>query len=366
MVLAALLFFFIPYSSLTPKTNLVIYFLVSFGLIVFWRLVLAQMVGARTIKNALFIAEGSEVDELIEEINNNTERYGFVVKHTFAPRDVLQSPALQEQVLDFVDHHDISVVVADTHDENMQTLLPIIYNLTYLHVRFSFIDFGKMYEQVFYRVPLSALRYNWFLQYISTGPRVMYDTMKRIFDFLIGIVVCIVCLIAIPFVWIAIVLEDRGSLFISQKRTGKNNDPIKIVKFRTMTGSDEGDEVLNSKLEVTKVGAFLRASRLDELPQGLNLIKGDISFIGPRPELPALAAEYDEAIPYYNARHSIKPGLTGWAQIYHQEHPHHGRAVEETRNKLSYDLFYVKHRSLLLDLMISLKTIKTLMMRVGR
>ncbi|MBP9749809.1 MAG: sugar transferase, partial [Candidatus Pacebacteria bacterium] len=113
------------------------------------------------------------------------------------------------------------------------------------------------------------------------------------------------------------------------------------------------------------VGAVLRPTRIDELPQCLNVLRGDLSFIGPRPELPALAVLYAEQIPYYRARHLIKPGLTGWAQLYHDAHPHHGADVEETRNKLSYDLYYLKHRSILLDIEIMLKTVKKIVTRAG-
>ena len=117
--------------------------------------------------------------------------------------------------------------------------------------------------------------------------------------------------------------------------------------------------------KVTKVGSFLRKTRIDELPQLWNVVKGDVSLIGPRPEFPDPVKHYAEEIPYYNIRHVIKPGLSGWAQIY-GEHPHHGIGVEETRNKLSYDLYYIKHRSFLLDLKIALRTIKVLITFVGR
>ena len=116
---------------------------------------------------------------------------------------------------------------------------------------------------------------------------------------------------------------------------------------------------------VTKVGGLLRRLRIDELPQLWNVLKGDISLIGPRPELPALVKRYAEEIPYYNVRHLIKPGLSGWAQIY-GEHGHGKLAVDETRNKLSYDLYYIKNRSFMLDLKIALQTIKTLLSIAGR
>ena len=114
------------------------------------------------------------------------------------------------------------------------------------------------------------------------------------------------------------------------------------------------------------MGKFLRKTSLDEFPQFWNVLKGDLSLIGPRPELPALAKSYAEKIPYYNVRHLVRPGLSGWAQIYHEKHPHHGLDTEETKNKLSYDLYYIKNRSFLLDIKIALRTLKTLVSIAGK
>ena len=161
-------------------------------------------------------------------------------------------------------------------------------------------------------------------------------------------------------------MDDRGPLFIVQKRVGKQGELVSIIKFRSMTGDDEGKYVDGkTTLTETRVGRFLRRTRLDEFPQLLNVLKGDLSLIGPRPELPALVSEYEQAIPYYNARHLIKPGLSGWAQLYHDNHPHHGSAVAETKEKLSYDLYYIKNRSFWMDIQIGLQTIKTLFSRSG-
>jgi lipopolysaccharide/colanic/teichoic acid biosynthesis glycosyltransferase len=130
-----------------------------------------------------------------------------------------------------------------------------------------------------------------------------------------------------------------------------------------MSGADRGVEVLKSKLVVTPVGRIIRTSRVDEVPQLWNILRGDMSLIGPRPEFPALVAEYVKEIPYYNLRHLVKPGLSGWAQLYYHQDPHHAADVEATKMKLSYDLYYLKHRSLALDATIALKTIRRLLVR---
>ena len=120
-----------------------------------------------------------------------------------------------------------------------------------------------------------------------------------------------------------------------------------------------------TKLKITRVGKWLRLLRIDEFPQLWSVVRGDLSLVGPRPELPGLVKLYEKEIPYYNVRHLIKPGLSGWAQLYHENHPHHAPDASETKVKLSYDLYYIKNRSLILDLKIALKTIKLLISRKG-
>ena len=164
---------------------------------------------------------------------------------------------------------------------------------------------------------------------------------------------------------VAIKLEDGGPVFITQDRVGQDNELIRMYKFRTMYRNEVNLAADASDNTVTKVGKILRITRLDELPQLWNVLRGDLSFIRPRPELPSGVALYEKEIPYYGVRHLIKPGLSGWAQLYHDNHPHHGAEVEATREKLSYDLYYLKHRSLLLDVIIILKTVKKLLTRSG-
>ena len=168
-----------------------------------------------------------------------------------------------------------------------------------------------------------------------------------------------------PIVALAIKIEDRGPLLYTTIRVGQYNQPITIYKLRTKNGVDSGAAALQSTLVDTKVGTFLRKTRIDELPQLINVLKGDLSFIGPRPEIPELVSAYANEIPYYNTRHLLKPGLSGWAQINNFDVPRGGVDVPRTIEKLSYDLFYLQRRSLLLDLHIALKTMAAIIMRTG-
>jgi|TARA_Y100000310_G_scaffold170442_2_gene170590 exopolysaccharide biosynthesis polyprenyl glycosylphosphotransferase len=364
IVIAALFFFLIPYFGITPKLTLFIYLIISSLLIVVWRLYLFPLLGIRRKEKTLVLGSGEELNELTREIHVNP-RYNLRVAQAIDLNAVDNVDLLQEELAKHIDTNTMITVIADTRSEKLGPFLPLFYNLAFLHVRLRFLDFHKVYESVFSRVPLSLLRYSWVLENISLTPKVFHDVIKRVIDIVSAIMLGIPSLIAYPCVWAAIRLGGPGALFIVQERVGKNNRMIHIVKFRTMTGDDKGSEVLASKNTVTRVGNILRKTRIDELPQLWNILKGDISFIGPRPELPALVTRYEEEIPYYNVRHVIQPGLSGWAQIYHDRHPHHGTDVEATREKLSYDLYYIKNRSLVLDAQIFLKTIKTLLSRSG-
>jgi exopolysaccharide biosynthesis polyprenyl glycosylphosphotransferase len=363
IVIAAVFFFFIPYFGVTPKTNLIIYLVISSLFIILWRLYIFPRFGAGRRQRALLIGSGREVEELASEVNNNT-RYNLEFIKIISP-DMINSANFQEQLLEYINAGHASVIVGDAKSSYIEPLLSTLYNLTFLNAHFRFIDINKLYENIFDRIPISLVGHSWFLANISRSPAVMYDFFRRIVDIAVSFVIGTLSLLLYPLVIAAIKIEDNGPVFVTQERIGKDNAPIKIIKFRSMKRSDTGREVLNSSNEVTRVGRYLRKMRIDELPQMWNVLKGDLSIIGPRPELPELAHLYAEEVPYYNARHLIKPGLSGWAQICHDNHPHHASDVSETKVKLSYDLYYIKNRSLLLDVKIALKTIKTLFSRSG-
>ena len=180
-----------------------------------------------------------------------------------------------------------------------------------------------------------------------------------------AIVLLVPAMLLFPFVALAIKMGDKGPIFYTNVRVGQYNRLITIYKLRTKTGRDSGAQALNSTLEDTKVGLWLRRLRIDEVPQLINVLKGDLSFIGPRPEMPALAQVYAKEIPYYNTRHFLKPGLSGWAQINNFDVPRGGVDVKRTITKLSYDLYYLERRSLMLDIQIAIKTLATIIMRTG-
>ncbi|MBL7045825.1 MAG: exopolysaccharide biosynthesis polyprenyl glycosylphosphotransferase [Parcubacteria group bacterium] len=361
--IAAIFFFFIPYFGITPKTTLFIYLGVSSVFIYIWRVYLFSQIRSRRKNAALVIGSGDEVDELIAEINKNPK---YPLRFVAAiDVEIVDPLLLEKEIFGIIERGRVSVVVVDTNHENVLPLLPILYDLSLLQVKLSVVDLGNMYEDIFDRVPLSFLRHTWLLENISASPKPVYDFLKRFMDIILSLLGGVLSLVFYPFVILAIKLDDGGSVFIFQERVGRNNRLINIVKFRTMSGSDKGDEVLKSKHVVTRVGKVLRKFRIDELPQLSNVLFGDLSLVGPRPELPALVSAYNREVPYYNVRHAIIPGLTGWAQVRHKEDPHHGTDVEATKDKISYDLHYLKERSFLLDIYIVLQTIKIVITRNG-
>ncbi len=363
MLIAALFFFFVPAFGLAPKTILLLYLVISSALIFFWRVAIYPHVRSHRRIRGVLIASGPDARTLIEEISGDA-RYPFTFEYVI---DTAKAPSHEiiQQACRVAEEDNVSFLVVDLSDKAVSAALPIVYDAAFHKHRFALVDAIELYQEVFDREPLSLITYEWVLGNISASR--VYDIVKRALDFLFSFLAGVISLIFYPFVILAIKLDDGGPIFIVQERVGRFQQPIRIVKFRTMSGNDNGvyDASGKTALRVTRVGKWLRTTRIDELPQLWNVLRGDLSVVGPRPELPALAAQYNARIPYYNARYLVAPGLTGWAQVRHDRDPHHGTDVAETKAKLSYDLYYLKHRSLLLDIFIMLQTIRIMAMARG-
>lgn len=367
VIIAATFFFMIPYFGITPKTNLVIFLIISSVVIGVWRLFVFPHLGFKKRAKALMIGSGKEALELYQEVNENS-RYNIEFVDSFDLARDGNPNDIQKEVLKRIVSRDVSIVVANMREKNLELMLPLLYNLSFVQTKVEIIDMAELYEDVFERVPIALITHEWFIENVATKKHLVYEAFKRSVDIIGALVLGAGSLVLYPFVWLAIKLDDGGPLFITQDRVGEGQRPIHIGKFRTMEGatSDVGHEALKSTKQVTRVGKFLRDSRIDELPQLWSVLRGRQSLIGPRPELPALTEVYSEKIPHYAARFIVKPGLSGWAQIHHQEHPHHETDIQQTRVKLGYDLYYIKHRSVFLDMLIALRTVQILLSRVGK
>ena len=230
------------------------------------------------------------------------------------------------------------------------------------------IPMPTLYEEMIGRVPIHHLESDWLVRSFVDQARVsgFYELGKRFLDILGGLVGTLIFFLIFPFVALAIIIETGLPIFYAQERLGKGATLFKIYKFRTMHQNAEADGKARLAAEndprVTRVGNFLRKVRLDELPQFLNVVRGEMSLVGPRAERPELVAEFQRQIPFYRARLLVKPGLSGWAQINYG----YVASVTETGVKLEYDLYYIKHRTMMMDIQIMLRTIGTVFRAAGR
>jgi len=362
MLLAAAFFFAFP-VGIEPKTNLVIYLIISSLGIAVWRLYIFPMLVTDRPLNILLIGDRPEVDAVVDVFASNPHFQN--IRTYVLGKEYMQSESyLRSSLLTVLAGHQINIIVADMQHTLVEGLAQDFYTTVFTNQDIQFFDLAEMYEKLHHRIPPESVEEMWFLKNVTTQPHYAYDFLKRIIDVVGSLILFIPCIIIFPIVFVAIKLQDGGPTFYVSTRVGQYNRPTRIFKFRTMTGMDSGD-TLDTKHAVTRLGKILRKTRIDELPQLWNVLRGDLSFIGPRPELPARAGVYAEEIPYYNMRHLIKPGLSGWAQINNFEVPRGEVDVKRTVDKLAFDLYYLKHRSIVLDIEVALKTIGTILGRTG-
>jgi lipopolysaccharide/colanic/teichoic acid biosynthesis glycosyltransferase len=349
--LAVLFFYLIPYFGITPKTILFINIIVSMLFIYLWRIYGQIFFSIKNKMPAVVIGGGEEILELEREVNNNprsTLKFDF-----FINLDNISGSDFVKEVIDLVYKENISIFVIDLKDPRVEEILPHLYNLIFSGVKF--IDIYKVYENTFDRIPLSLVKYSWFLENISVRNSFGFIFLKRFFDILVSILLLPFLLIIFPIIYLLIKMDDGGKIFFVQDRIGEKNKVIKIYKFRTMNNE-----------KITRFGNFLRKTRIDELPQITNVLSGQLSLVGPRPEKPDLVLLYEKEIPYYNIRHLVKPGLSGWAQVYQDNPPKFNVNFNDTKTKLSYDLYYLKNKSIILDFKIALRTIGSILSRSGK
>ena len=273
---------------------------------------------------------------------------------------VLASPG---EVKDFLRHADIDEIVVAVQDRRGNLPLDELIEARFRGIRIS--DYQTFSERVTGRVDLQAVRPSWFLYSSGFGLSSMQRGIKRGFD----IIVSLLCLILLSPIFIAaalaIAIEGGGAVFYRQERVGLNGRPYMLIKFRSMRADAERDGVPRwagqNDPRVTFLGNFMRKTRIDELPQILNVLYGDMSFVGPRPERPFFVDQLASSIPFYNDRHRVKPGITGWAQLNFS----YGASAEDARKKLEYDLYYIRNVNIILDLLIIIQTLRVVVFFQG-
>ncbi len=359
-LIAISFFYLLPYFTgvigvkpITPRVTLFFYVFFAYFTIFGWRIFGLPLTKAAFGKGLIyFIGPAPELKELIHAFQYNIYYKGFRVTNNFDDLELAAERGL------------FTALVATNPYPHNETLSKKFYELIFKGIKF--FDFQKFYESVFHRIPVSLVNEGWFLDNISaSAARTWYDILKRLLDILIAFAFGVVSLAFYPFIVLAIKFGDGGPVFYVPKRVGRNGRVFNLIKFRTMRVDAEAKWPSKNDPRVTRVGKFLRKTSLDELPQLWNVLKGDISLVGPRPDLIDFAKILRAKIPYYDVRTLIKPGLTGWALVSQTVAGENPSSLEETETRLSYDIYYIKNRSLVLDLAIILKTIKLVLGRMG-
>lgn len=257
------------------------------------------------------------------------------------------------------------VILAITHDVDGE-LLQILMDCQEQGIAIT--PMPTLYEELTGRVPVEHIGDNWYialpLNHAATGG--FYPLLKRGMDIVIATVGLLFFAILLPFIVLALYLDSPGPIFYAQERVGRGGRPYRVLKLRTMAPQAERDGqavwAQPNDPRVTRVGRVLRWMHLDELPQFVNILKGEMSIVGPRPERPEFVAELEKQIPFYRARHAVKPGMAGWALIYYG----YAGSVEDALVRLQYDLYYIKHQSIWLDLFILIRTVWSMLTLKGR
>jgi len=375
-MLAGVLYFYInPGNYLTPKTILALTALCGFGLIAIWRYFHNKFLSNIILKtNVVFVGITAETIELIKNINNNPQigyqTIGIVdTEKNILPEELKNIPVTTNLgELKNITKQSIQIIVIAPHLVKNNNILKELY--TYLSKQTEMVDLAKFYEDIMGRIPPFTFSESWFLTNLHEQQKKIYDRFRILIDYILGILLAIFFVITFPFVTIAIKITSRGPLFFIQERIGRNGKPFNMYKYRTMmklnaNGSAEtdGPQFAEKKdRRITAIGRILRRTRIDEVPQFINILKGEMSVIGPRPERPEFVKQLTEAMPFYALRHLVKPGLTGWAQL---KSGYYG-TIEENLRKLEYDLYYIKNRGPLLDAIILLRTINVVVRMIGR
>lgn len=354
--LLSIIYFYLNQSKVSPKTILFIFILVFIVLFLIWRAIFNFFVKSYLPKNNLaFIGWNKDVEKLLEDVKNQPH-HGFNTALVFKNIDEIKNlPAL-------IKEKNIHTIVLSDELAGQAELTEALFNCLSLNITFySLVDF---YENINGKVPVETIDQNWFISNLNEGNRHYFNIFKRIADFTLASFLLIISFPFWPLIALAIKIDSKGPIFFKQKRVGLNEKIFEMLKFRTMkTEGNDGSMTKEGDKRITKLGNFLRKSRVDEIPQVINILRGEMSFIGPRPERPEYVEELAKQIPFYKTRLLIKPGISGWDQV---SGIYHSPSLEDTMEKLQYDLYYLKHRSLYFDLAIFLKTAATVISREGR
>ena len=362
--LVAIAFFYLtPPIGIAPKTNLFIFIIIFAALFYFWRNFYNWSLKSYLPKaNIGIVGYNNLAAKIIKEFKQKPHlgyNLNFIVDDNYQNLPGVK-PIAELEALIKNNKLDTIILLHDPHQsENLRTAL---FNC--LPYRINYVSLPNFYEAITGKIPLDAINQMWFLENLNENGKIWFDRIKQIYDFILALLIAAGTLPCWLIIAVIIKLESPGPVFFIMERMGRNNKIFKLIKFRTM--KEENNDRSPTRAQdprITGFGRFLRKTRIDELPQMINILKGEMSFVGPRPERPELAANLEKLIPFYGQRTLSKPGLTGSDQISGE---YHSPSREDSLKKLQYDLFYIKNRSIYLDMSIILKTAATVISRKGR
>lgn len=372
IIVYVFVFFFAERGAL-PRLFIFYYGIIAFVLIFIWRLLNPALIGwASAERRILIIGTDWAAKTIIETLQEHAAHAYTIVgviseqasRETHLAGVQIQGTALD--LIDIIDAENISEIVVTSTRELSGDMFQSVMDAYERSIVIT--PMPLLYERITERVPVEHVGNNWAVVLPISGTSVFnpYPFLKRMMDIFLALFGFLIFIPIFPFIALAIYLDSPGSIFYSQIRVGLNGKYYKIYKLRSMKPNAEkttGAVFAQKKdTRITRVGHFMRKSRLDELPQLWNILKGEMSMIGPRPERPEHVERLQEKIPFYRTRHILRPGVTGWAQVRYG----YGANDEDSLVKLQYDLYYIRHQSLMLDFSILLRTVGKVLKMSGQ
>ena len=368
----ALVFYVAPELYLGRGTMLLVFVLAGCGIFLA-RMVFFKTSEARLLQSRIMFLGGGPLAKECSELATRKSRYHKYEIAGFIPNPSEEVCIASTNLLKVRDG-DTLVALARQHNvgeivvsvQNRRGGFPIKELLDCKLQGIKVTDAATFFERETCQIRVDSLQPSWLVFGGGFDQSFVRTFMKRSFDLMCSILILALTFPLMLAAALAVRLEDRGPVFYSQERVGKDGKTFHVHKFRSMRADAEKSGkpqwAAQNDPRVTRVGNFMRKTRIDELPQILNVFKGEMSFVGPRPERPYFVEQLIEVVPYYNVRHSVKPGITGWAQVRYG----YGSSAEDALQKLQYDLYYVKNNSLFLDILILINTLKVVLFRSGR
>lgn len=362
------------YTPQLPSNRLqIVYFYLAVTISLFtWRYAYIMLIATpRFHKKLVLVAPKNQLQDLVASLEKSDPNYkvaGFVNVSENALKNEIN---LQEisvlELRNFIEEQGIKEIVIATTE--LETITLPLYNklIELLKQGVAIREYTQVYEELTYRVPVQHVEKDFYkyFPFSRSNQNKLYLFFHRVLDLLFSLIGLAFGIIILPIIIVGNLTANRGPLFYTQTRVGKNGNHFLIYKLRSMViDAEKHGAQYAQKVDarVTKFGKFLRRSRFDEIPQFINVIKGDMSVIGPRPERPVFVKELSKEIPFYEIRHLVKPGVTGWAQV----NAKYGSTTKDALEKLQYDLYYIKKRSLFLDISIVVKTLSTIIFYRGQ